>query len=265
MKVCTWNVNHLGKRLPALLAWLEATRPDVVALQELKATDGQFPRAELEAAGYGCAWVGQRTWNGVALLARGSEPVVVRRALPGDAAAVHEDKQARYLEAAIQGVLVASLYLPNGNPQPGPKFTYKMAWFERLLAHAQGLIASGHPVVLAGDYNVVPTDADIYSPRSWLDNALLQPAPRAAWARLLAQGWTDALRARYPDAALYTFWDYRRQRWQRDAGLRIDHLLLSPALAPRLADAGVDRALRGAVDPSDHAPAWITLADPDPR
>ena len=255
MKICTWNVNHLGKRLAHLLAWLDATRPDVVALQELKATDAQFPCAQIEAAGYGCAFVGQKSWNGVALLARGSEPIVVRRTLPGDAA----DVQARYLEAAIGGILVASLYLPNGNPQPGPKFAYKMAWFERLIAHAAGLVASGHPVVLAGDFNVVPTDADIYSKASWLDNALLQPAPRAAYARLLAQGWTDALRKRHPGARLYTFWDYRRNRWQRDAGLRIDHLLLSPAVATRLRDAGVDRVLRGLPDPSDHAPAWITL------
>ena len=255
MKICTWNANHLGKRLAHLLAWLDATRPDVVALQELKATDAQFPRAQIEAAGYGCAFVGQKSWNGVALLARGSEPIVVRRTLPGDAA----DAQARYLEAAIGGVLVASLYLPNGNPQPGPKFAYKMAWFERLIVHAAGLVASGHPVVLAGDFNVVPTDADIYSKASWLDNALLQPAPRAAYARLLAQGWTDALRKRHPDERIYTFWDYRRNRWQRDAGLRIDHLLLSPAVATRLRDAGVDRALRGLDDPSDHAPAWITL------
>ncbi|MEO6407306.1 MAG: exodeoxyribonuclease III [Burkholderiaceae bacterium] len=256
MRIATWNVNHLGKRLAQLLAWLDATRPDIVALQELKSTDAQFPLTQIEAAGYGCAWVGQKSWNGVALLARGSEPIVVRRALPGDAA----DTQARYLEAAISGILVASLYLPNGNPQPGPKFHYKLAWFERLIAHAAGLAASGHPVVLAGDYNVVPTDADIYSKASWLDNALLQPAPRAAYARLLAQGWTDALRERHPAGSLYTFWDYRRNRWQRDAGLRIDHLLLSPAVATRLRDAGVDRALRGLDDPSDHAPAWVTLA-----
>ena len=260
MKLATWNVNHLGKRLDQLLAWLAATRPDIVALQELKSTDAQFPRAQIEAAGYGCAFVGQKSWNGVALLARGSDPVVVRRTLPGDAAALREDKQARYLEAAIDGILVASLYLPNGNPQPGPKFDYKLAWFERLQAHAATLLASGHPVVLAGDYNVVPTDADIYSPASWLDNALLQPEPRAAYARLLAQGWTDALRQRHPADPIYTFWDYRRQRWQRDAGLRIDHVLLSPAVAKRLRDAGVDRALRGLDDASDHAPAWVTLA-----
>ena len=256
MRICTWNVSHLGKRLDQLLAWLAATRPDIVALQEIKSTEAQFPRAQIEAAGYGCAWVGQKSWNGVALLARGSEPIVVRRTLPGDVA----DIQARYLEAAIHGILVASLYLPNGNPQPGPKFEHKLAWFERLLAHAATLVASSHPVVLAGDYNVVPTDADIYSPASWLDNALLQPQPRAAYARLLAQGWTDALRKRHPGARLYTFWDYRRNRWQRDAGLRIDHLLLSPAVAKRLRDAGVDRALRGLDEPSDHAPAWITLA-----
>ncbi len=255
MKLATWNVNDLGKRLPLLLAWLEATRPDVVALQELKMTEDRFPRDALEQAGYGSLVVGQRTWNGVALLAREAEPVPVRRSLPGDP----KDTQARYVEAAIGGILVASLYLPNGNPWPGPKFDYKMAWLERLVAHASELWHSGHPVALIGDYNVVPTDADIYSPRSWLDNALLQPEPRDAYARLLRQGWTDALRERHPDEALYTFWDYRRNRWARDAGLRIDHLLLSHALAPRLRAAGVDRDLRGMEDASDHAPAWVEL------
>ena len=258
MKVCTWNLNHIGKRLPLLLAWLEATRPDIVALQELKCLDSAFPRAEIEAAGYGCAVVGQKTWNGVALLARGSEPVEIRRALPGDPG----DTQARYLEAAIAGVIVASIYLPNGNPWPGPKFDYKLAWFERLIAHAAGLMQTGHPVILAGDYNVVPTDADIYSKVSWRDNALLQPEPRAAYARLLEQGWTDALRQCHPDERLYTFWDFRRNRWPRDAGLRIDHLLLSKSIAPRLRGAGVERALRGMEDPSDHAPVWIELSEP---
>ncbi|MEO6362966.1 MAG: exodeoxyribonuclease III [Caldimonas sp.] len=256
MRVATWNINGVNKRLALLLAWLETTRPDIVALQELKCSDAEFPHAAIESAGYGALWRGQRTWNGVALLARGAEPVEIRRNLPGD----DSDTQSRYVEAAISGVVVASIYLPNGNPRPGPKFDYKMAWFERLLAHAAGLEASGHPVVLAGDYNVVPTDADIYNPRSWLKNALLQPAPREAFARLLAQGWTDALRELHPDERIYTFWDVMRKGWERDAGLRIDHLLLSPSLRPRLAAAGVDRAVRGMPDSSDHAPAWLELA-----
>jgi exodeoxyribonuclease-3 len=256
VRLATWNVNDLAKRLPLLLAWLETTQPDVVALQELKLTEDRFPRAALEKAGYGSLVAGQRTWNGVALLARDAEPVPVRRSLPGDP----KDTQARYVEAAVGGILVASLYLPNGNPWPGPKFDYKMAWFERLVVHAAELWQSGHPVALIGDYNVVPTDADIYSTRSWLDNALLQPEPRDAYARLLRQGWTDALRALHPKTPHYTFWDYRRNRWQRDAGLRIDHLLLSKALAARLRAAGVDRAVRGMEEASDHAPAWAEVA-----
>lgn len=256
MKIATWNVNNIRARLPLLLAWLEATRPDVVCLQETKTVDAAFPREALEAAGYGCLSVGQKTWNGVALLARDAEPVEIRRELPGDAS----DTQARYLEAAVQGIVVACLYLPNGNPWPGPKFDYKLAWFERLIAHAAGLKKSGHPAVLAGDFNVVPTDEDIYSPAHWLDNALLQPEARLAYAKLLKQGWTDALRKLNPHERLYTFWDFRRNRWARDAGLRIDHLLLSRSLAPRLVDAGVDRAVRGMDDPSDHAPAWVELS-----
>jgi exodeoxyribonuclease III len=255
MRIATWNINDIRKRLPLLLAWLDVTRPDVVALQELKATEAAFPRAELERAGYGSLVVGQATWNGVALLARGAEPVPVRRALPGDA----RDTQARYVEGAIEGILFASLYLPNGNPWPGPKFDYKRAWFERLVAHAAELWASGVPVALIGDYNVVPTDADIYAPQTWRDNALLQPEPRAAYARLLAQGWTDALRTLHPQQAPFTFWDYRRNRWQRNAGLRIDHILLGAALRPRLKAAGVDRELRGMENASDHAPAWAEL------
>jgi exodeoxyribonuclease-3 len=255
MKIATWNINNLKRRLPLLLEWLAESKPDVVALQETKVTDAAFPHAALEAAGYGSLAAGQRTWNGVALLARDAEPVPVRRSLPGDAG----DVQARYLEAAIGGVLVASIYLPNGNPQPGPKFAYKLAWFERLIAHAAELQASGHPVVLAGDYNVVPTDADVYPTTSYRDNALLQPEPRAAYRRLLEQGWTDAIRAIHPTGPVYTFWDYLRQRWPRDAGLRIDHLLLSKSVARRLADAGVDREVRGRPDASDHAPVWIRL------
>ena len=256
MRVATWNINDITKRLPILLAWLDATRPDVVALQELKTPESGFPKAELDRAGYGSLVVGQPSWNGVALLARGAQPIEIRRALPGDPS----DKQARYLEAAIGGVIVTSIYLPNGNPQPGPKFDYKLAWFERLITHASGLWQTGVPVVLAGDYNVVPTDFDIYSPATWLDNALLQPAPREAYTRLVAQGWNDALRAMHPKDAIYTFWDYRRNRWQRNAGLRIDHLLLSQPLQARLRAAGVDREVRALPDTSDHAPAWIELA-----
>jgi exodeoxyribonuclease III len=255
VRIATFNINDVNKRLDNLLAWLAETEPDVVCLQELKAEQGAFPAETLAQLGYQAAWRGQRTWNGVAILARGAEPVVTRRALPGDAA----DAQARYIEAAVGGVVVASIYLPNGNPQPGPKFDYKLAWFERLAAHAATLLATGAPVVLAGDYNVAPTEADIYQPHSWADDALLQPEPRAAYARLLDQGWTDALAAHPPEGRPWTFWSYLRQRWPADKGLRIDHLLLSPALAPRLREAGVDRWTRGEPNASDHAPVWITL------
>jgi exodeoxyribonuclease-3 len=258
LKLATFNVNNVVKRLAPLLQWLERESPDIVCLQELKATDDAFPIAAIREAGYGARWVGQRSWNGVAILARGTTPIETRRGLPGDPA----DDQSRYLEAAVQGIIVGCLYLPNGNPQPGPKFTYKLAWFERLIAHAHALHQSGHPVALVGDYNVVPTDFDIYRTRSWSKNALLQPEPRACYQRLLAQGWVDALRARHPDQALYTFWDYLRGAWERDAGLRLDHLLLSPPLVPRLVDAGVDRWVRGLPEASDHAPAWVTLKPP---
>jgi len=256
MKIATWNINGVVRRLPLLLAWLASAKPDAVALQETKATDAEFPKAALAAAGYGAVTAGQRPWNGVALLARDADPIEVRRALPGDAS----DSQARYLEAAIGGILFASIYLPNGNPQPGPKFAYKLAWFERLLAHAAALQASGHPVVLAGDFNVVPTKRDIYPTTSYRDNALLQPEPRAAFARLLAQGWADAIRTLHPEETIYTFWDYLRQRWPRNAGLRIDHLLLSEGVAARLRDAGVDREERGREGASDHAPVWARLS-----
>jgi exodeoxyribonuclease-3 len=255
MKIATFNINNVNKRLPNLLTWLAAAKPDVVCLQETKSPDALFPARALREAGYGAVWKGDRTYNGVAILARGADPVLTRRRLPGDP----DDDQSRYIEAAVGGVLVASIYLPNGNPQPGPKFAYKLAWFERLIAHAEGLVAAGVPAVLAGDFNVVPTDFDIYSSRSWSKDALLQPGPRAAWRRLLAQGWTDAVRTLHPDAPMYTFWDYMRDRWSRDAGLRLDHLLLSPALAPRLKAAGVDREVRGLEGASDHAPAWVTL------
>ncbi len=255
LKIATFNINNVNKRLRNLLDWLAAAQPDVVCLQELKAEHNAFPSAALNAAGYGAVWQGQRSWNGVAILARGAAPVLTRRALPGNP----QDDQARYIEAAVSGVLIASIYLPNGNPQPGPKFAYKLSWFDRLITHAAELLATGLPVVLAGDYNVVPTDADIYPSKSWARDALLQPQSRAAYARLLAQGWTDGLRTIHPAGPLYTFWDYKRDRWARDAGLRLDHLLLSPALAPRLAEGGVDREMRGQEGASDHAPAWITL------
>ncbi len=255
MRIATFNVNGINTRLPNLLQWLEAERPDVVCLQELKADLGAFPLAALEAAGYGAVWQGQRSWNGVAILARGATPILTRRALPGDP----DDIQARYIEAAVDGVPIASLYLPNGNPRPGLKFEYKLAWFERLIAHAAELITAGMPVVLAGDYNVVPTEADIYSAHHEQENALLHPQGRAAFGRLLGQGWTDALRQRHPEGPLWTFWAYFRQRWPNDKGMRIDHLLLSPDLADRLVAAGVNRLTRGEEGASDHAPAWVEL------
>ena len=256
MKIATYNINGINGRLPRLLAWLEQARPDVVCLQELKTDDAKFPRAALEKAGYGALWNGQRANNGVAIVARDREPILTRRALPGDS----DDAQSRYLEAAIEGLLIACLYAPNGNPQPGPRFDYKLRWLERLNAHAAELYKTALPVVLAGDYNVVPTDFDIYSATSsWKDDALLQPEPRAAYARLLAQGWCDCLRARHPDERIYTFWDYLRNAWGRNAGLRLDHILLSRTLSPRLRRAGVDRAERGQHHASDHAPTWIEL------
>jgi exodeoxyribonuclease-3 len=255
MKIATFNINNVVRRLPNLLEWLRAATPDVVCLQELKATDAGFPEAAIRDAGYHAVWRGQRSWNGVAILARRQKPILVRDELPGDPS----DTQSRYLEAAVDGVLIACIYLPNGNPQPGPKFDYKLAWFDRLIAHAAELHGAGVPAVLAGDYNVVPTDLDIYPTKSWANDALLQPESRAAFRRLLDQGWTDAIRTLHPSVPMYTFWHYMRNRWERDAGLRIDHLLLSPPLVSRLVDAGVDRHVRGQVDASDHAPAWIAL------
>ena len=258
MKIATFNVNGVNGRLPQLLEWLAEARPDVVCLQELKAEHARFPRAALEEAGYGAVWKGQRAHAGVAILARGAQPVITRRELPGDAS----DTQSRYIEAAVDGVLFACLYAPNGNPQPGPRFDYKLRWMERLDAHAAELYGTGLPVVLIGDFNVVPTDFDIYSATSsWKNDALLQPAPRAAYARLLEQGWCDALRAKHPDVRVYTFWDYLRNAWQRNAGLRLDHVLLSEALAPRLLHADVDRDQRGKPHASDHAPVWVELKD----
>jgi exodeoxyribonuclease-3 len=255
LKIATYNINGIRSRSSALLEWLRREAPDIVCLQELKAPDPAFPADAIREAGYGAIWHGQVSWNGVAILAKGMDPIESRRGLPGDKG----DTQSRYIEAAAHGVLVGCLYLPNGNPQPGPKFDYKLAWFERLIGYAAGLHDSGHPVVLAGDFNVVPTDEDIYNPKSWLKDALLQPESRECYRRLLAQGWVDAVRARYPQERIYTFWDYFRQHWQKNSGLRIDHLLLNPQLAPRLRDAGVDRWVRGEPHASDHAPVWIEL------
>ncbi len=255
LSIATYNVNGIRSRLPHLLAWLEKESPDIACLQELKTLDAGFPIAQIHAAGYGALWKGQSSWNGVAILAKGADPLESRRVLPGN----HADDQSRYLEAAAHGVIVGCLYLPNGNPQPGPKFDYKLAWFERLIRHAQSLFDSGQPVILAGDFNVVPTDFDVYNPKSWQKDALLQPESRACYQRLLQQGWTDALREMHPDQRIYTFWDYFRQHWQRDAGLRIDHLLLNAQLKDRLVSAGVDRWVRDLPKASDHAPTWIRL------
>jgi exodeoxyribonuclease III len=255
MKIATFNINNVNRRLPNLLRWLRAAKPDVVCLQELKSTDADFPVGAIELAGYGAVWRGQKTWNGVAILARKAEPVLIRTTLPGDPG----DHEARYIEAAVNGILIACIYLPNGNPQPGPKFDAKLKWFKRLQRHSQKFLKQEIPAVLAGDYNVAPTEADIYPTRSWDKDALIQPESRAAFASLLAQGWSDAIRTLHPSKPMFTFWDYKRNRWPRDAGLRLDHLLLSPALAPRLIKAGVDRKLRGEEGASDHAPAWIVL------
>jgi exodeoxyribonuclease-3 len=256
VKIATYNINGIRSRLPALLAWLGREQPDIVCLQELKCTDAAFPACAIRDVGYEAIWHGQAAWNGVAILSKGTEPLEARRGLPG----MSKDTQSRYLEAAVKGLIIGCLYLPNGNPRPGPKFDYKLEWFDNFIAHAQWLLATKHPVVLAGDFNVVPTDEDIYNPKSWLRDALLQPESRERYGRLLAQGWTDALRKQFPNERVYTFWDYFRQHWQRDAGLRIDHLLLSPKLAKRLTAAGVDRWVRGEPHASDHAPTWIELS-----
>jgi exodeoxyribonuclease-3 len=255
LKIATFNINNINKRLDNLTAWLVKAQPDVVCLQELKAEQGAFPAGRLRDLGYHGVWLGERSWNGVAILARDRDPVLTRSGLPGNP----EDRQARYIEAAVDGVLIASLYLPNGNPQPGPKFDYKLAWFERLIEHGARLMESGVPAVLAGDYNVVPTSQDIYPTRSLDKNALIQPLSRQAYTRLLAQGWTDALRKLQPEGPLWTFWDYERDRWPLDKGMRLDHLLLSPPISDRLVGGGVDRWVRGEENASDHAPAWIML------
>jgi exodeoxyribonuclease-3 len=257
MRIATFNVNGIGSRIGALLQWLDETQPDVACLQELKAPQEKFPEMAIRAAGYHPIWLGQKSWNGVAILVREDcgAPQEVQRGLPGD----ELDEQSRYLEAAVNGILVACLYLPNGNPAPGPKFDYKLRWMERFNERAAGLIATGAPVILCGDYNVIPTELDVYKPERWVDDALFRPETRAAYRKLLDQGWLDALRETHPDEVIYTFWDYFRNAYGRDAGLRIDHLLLSPALAPKLKAAGVDRDVRGREKPSDHAPTWVEL------
>jgi len=262
LKIATYNINGVNNRLERLLEWLDAAKPDAVCLQELKSETARFPVQAIEKAGYGAIWVGQKAWNGVAILSRDAQPVEIRRSLPDDHPDA-PDRQARYIEAAVNGLVLASIYLPNGNPQPGPKFDYKLAWFKRLIDHARGLYESGLPVVLAGDYNVVPNNRDIYATRSWDNDALVQPESRAAYAKLLKQGWVDSLRAAHPDEEIFTYWDYKRNRWARNAGLRIDHLLLSSSLAPLLLQAGVDKEVRGVAGASDHAPTWIELDWPE--
>lgn len=260
MKIATFNVNGVNGRLPVLLRWLEHARPDVACLQELKAPDEKFPAAAIEAAGYSAIWHGQKSWNGVAILARGVRPRELRRGLPGDP----DDFHSRYIEADVGGIVIGCLYLPNGNPAPGPKFDYKLRWFDRLTEHARGLLALDVPVVLAGDFNVIPTERDAARPEKWRGDALFFPESRAAYGDLLAQGWTDALRARHPNEPIYTFWDYFRNAFGRDDGIRIDHVLLGRRVAERLTDAGVDREVRGWEKTSDHAPAWIRLGVASP-
>ncbi len=256
MRIATFNVNGINARLPRLLEWLDEAKPDIACLQELKAEGDKMPLRAIEDAGYGVVWHGQKGFNGVAVLAREQQPIERRRGLPGDP----EDTHSRYIEAEVNGVVVASIYLPNGNPQPGPKFDYKLAWMARLQDHARELLAEERPVVLAGDYNVIPTDIDTFSVRAMADDALMQPESRAAFRTLLFQGWTDAIRARHPEPEkMYTFWDYQAGAWARDAGFRIDHLLLSPQAADRLVDADIDKAVRGREKASDHAPTWVEL------
>lgn len=255
MKIATYNINGVNGHLPVLLHWLEETNPDVVCLQELKAPDEKFPVEVINAAGYNAIWLGQKSWNGVAILSRGHEIEEVSRKLPGDP----EDGQSRYMEAMVNNVLIVCLYLPNGNPAPGPKFDYKLQWFGRLVVRAQQLLDLKIPVVMAGDYNVIPTEKDAYKPERWVDDALFRPETREAFSNLMVQGWTDALRKLYPDETIYTYWDYFRNAYGRNAGLRIDHFLLSSEALPMLKDAGVDRPVRGWEKTSDHAPVWIEL------
>jgi exodeoxyribonuclease-3 len=255
VKIVSYNVNGIKARLPRLLEYLDEAKPDIVCLQELKSADEGFPIADIEAAGYGAVWHGQKSWNGVAILARGGQPAERRKGLAGEP----EDEHSRYIEAEVNGVVIASIYLPNGNPQPGPKFDYKLRWISRLADHARDLLAEEQPVVLAGDYNVIANDDDTYSVRAMADDALMQPASRDGYRVLVAQGWTDALRTQFPRGGVWTFWDYQAGAWQRDAGFRIDHLLLSPTAADRFRSAGVDKEYRAREKASDHAPTWVRL------
>jgi exodeoxyribonuclease-3 len=261
LKIATYNVNGINGRLAVLLHWLGEAQPDIVCLQELKTTDDKFPAAALRKAGYEAIWQGEKSWNGVAILARGAKPIETRRGLPGDPS----DRQSRYIEAAVKGVIIGCLYLPNGNPAPGAKFDYKLRWFDRLQAYGREMLKTGAPVILAGDYNVMPTDLDVYAPERWRDDALFRPEVRKAYAALVDQGWTDAIRKLHPGARIYTFWKYWRNSFARDAGLRIDHFLLSPTVAKRLKAAGVDKAPRALEKTSDHAPAWIEITSPAQR
>jgi exodeoxyribonuclease-3 len=255
MKIATYNVNGINGRLPVLLRWLDETAPDIVCLQELKAPQEKFPEQAITDAGYHAIWHGQKSWNGVAILSRSGDIKETRRGLPRD----DEESQSRYIEAFVDGIVVGCLYLPNGNPAPGPKLAYKLDWFERLTAHAKDLMGFDLPVVLVGDFNVIPTELDVYKPERWVDDALFRPEVRAVFHNLTAQGWTDALRKLHPGETIYTFWDYFRNAYGRDAGLRIDHFLLNPALDKRLLAAGVDKNVRGWLKSSDHAPVWITI------
>ncbi len=255
LRIASYNINGITSRLPVLLGWLAEFAPDVACLQELKCTDQAFPVAAIADAGYQAIWHGQQRWNGVAILSRVGAPVETRRGLPGDP----DPAQSRYLEAAVAGVLIGNLYLPNGNPKPGPKFDYKLAWMDRLAEHARGLIDAAVPAMLIGDYNVIPTDRDVYKPERWAKDALFAAEAKERFAALVGQGWTDALRHLHPDERIYTFWPYWRQSFERDAGIRIDHALLSPELAPRLIAAGVDRTPRALEKTSDHAPVWVDL------
>lgn len=255
MKIATYNVNGINARLPVLLQWLSEATPDIVCLQELKAPQEKIPMEAIEQAGYSALWHGQKSWNGVAILSRIGNPVEITRVLPGDP----EDSQSRYIEAIVNGITIGCLYLPNGNPYPGPKFEYKLRWFERLTAHAADLVNSGKPAILTGDFNVIPTEIDVYKPDGWINDALYRIETREAYKKLTDQGWTDAIRALYPGERIYTFWDYFRDSFTRNAGLRIDHFLLNPAIVNRLDAAGVDSVVRGWEKSSDHAPTWITL------
>jgi exodeoxyribonuclease III len=258
MKIATYNVNGVNGRLPVLLRWLEESAPDIACLQELKAPDEKFPQFDIAQAGYNAIWLGQKSWNGVAILAKDKYSIrETCRGLSGE----DDDLQSRYLEAEIAGIRVASIYLPNGNPAPGPKFEYKLRWFERLIRHASALVKLKQPVVLCGDYNVMPQEIDVYKPERWVNDALFRPETREAFARLLSQGWTDALRTIYPEETIYTFWDYFRNSYERNAGLRIDHFLLNQAAKPLLKGAGVDRYVRGWEKTSDHGPVWIDIRE----